>query len=164
MKSSILLLGLLLVSCPIDVSAQTSERTKKELPCECEIHDVVSKCGRCGGFLTAKMLKSLPNNYYAFSYDCQDCPHNHIGLSNQFDYGHVCNEERCLKRSATTDANGNRTLHFKNVCPKGIPFIVWILPRSRHLRSLIVPDSEWNPNVTFPKEERIRIEIDTRSR
>ena len=166
MKRSVLLLGalILFIACPIYVSAQQSKRPKKELPCGCEINDVDRKCGKCGGFLTSKWLKNLPNNYIAFNYNCRDCPHNHVGLSSQFDYGHVCNKERCLKYSATTDTNGNRTLHFKNVCPKEIPVVVWILPKSRHLRSLIIPNSEWTPNVTFPKDERIQIEIDTRSR
>lgn len=168
MKKYVFIIGLVafFIALPNRVySQQNSKKPKKELECGCEINDVDRKCGKCGGFLISHWNKYLTNNFIAFDYECRDCKtHKHTALSNEFNYGHVCNEQRCLKKTATKDSEGNRILHIRNVCPKETPFIVWILPKSRHLRSLIVPGAEWTPNVKFPKDKRIQMEIDTRSR
>lgn len=166
MKKKTFAFGLvaLLIVIPSCAYAQlNSKKPIKELPCGCLINDIDRKCGICGGFLKSQLMsmKAIGRNHYTFDYIC-NCGHKHTALSDEYNYGHVCNKQRCLQNSITQDAEGNRTLHIKNVCPKETPFIVWILPRSRHLRSLIVPGGEWIPNIKFTKEEKIQIEIDTR--
>lgn len=146
-------------------SQQYSKKPKKELECGCEINDVDRKCGKCGGFLIAHWNKNLKNPFVAFDYECRDCKnHKHTALSNEFNYGHVCNEQRCLRKTYSEDSEGNRTWHIKNVCPKELPFVVCILPESRHLRSLIKPGDEWIPNEKFPKNAMIQAKIIKRSR
>ena len=168
MKKNVFVIGLMafLIALPNHVySQQNSRKPKKELECGCVINDVDRKCGKCGGFLESNLIsmKPIARGFYTFDYKCRSCPHKHTALSCEFNYGHVCNEQRCLKKITTEDSEGNRTLHIKNICPQKTPFVVWILPKSRHLRSLIVPGTEWIPNVKFPKDLRIQLEIDTRS-